>query len=255
MDIIGDGFLARNLRPLAGSHPGVVVLARGVSTTRELPASEYGREAAMVHDMVERCRRQCRLLVFLSTASAALYGTPGCSGREDAELAPSSRYGRHKLALERVVRDSGIRHLILRLTHVVGPYAPPHQMLPSVARAVLSGKVTVERGIRRDLIGSSDVRTIIDALLTDGVAEQTVNVASGELIAIERVVDHVELRLGLTARRHLVCQPPSHAGSLRRAVSLEKLRRLVPAVAGLGFGPGYYRSAIDQYLAARQGSA
>lgn len=255
MDIVGGGFLAQNLRPLAGSHPGVVLLARGVSTTRELPASAYAQEAAEVRDMVERCRARGRLLVFLSTCSAALYGEPGCSGREDAELSPSTPYGQHKLGLERVVRDSGVRYLILRLSHVVGPHQRDHQLLPSVTRAVLSGTVEVDRSVYRDLIGTPAVRVIVDALLAAGVAGQIVNVASGELVTIEQIVAHLESRLGVTARRRPATGPPGRVGSLRRAVSLEKLRCLVPAVAELGFGPDYYRGAIDQYLAARRDPA
>jgi nucleoside-diphosphate-sugar epimerase len=244
MEIVGGGFLAQNLRPLARSHPGVLLLARGVSTTRDLPESAYQREAAMVRDMVDRCRRQDLLLVFLSTASAAVYGTPGCPGREDGKVVPSSPYGRHKLALERVVRESGVRHLILRLSHVVGPHQPAHQLLPCLTRAVRSGTVEVHRGAYRDLVGVPAVRSIVDALLTAGVTQQVVNVASGVLVTIEQIVDHVEFRLGVTARRHLVDAPARHP------VSLEKLRCLVPAVAELGFGPGYYRTVIDDYLEA-----
>ncbi|HET9138280.1 NAD-dependent epimerase/dehydratase family protein [Actinophytocola sp.] len=242
MEILGDGFLGRSLRPLAGSHPGVLLLARGVSTTREVPRSAYDREAAMVRDLVRHCRRGNLLLVFLSTASAALYGAPGCPGREDAEVVPSSPYGRHKLALEGVVRESGVRHLILRLSHVVGPHQPSHQLLPSLARSVVIGTVEIHRGAYRDLIGVPAVRTIVDALLTAGVSQEVVNVASGVLVTIEQIVDHVELRLGVTARREFVDAPARHP------VSVEKLRRLIPDVADLGFQPGYYRTVIDHYL-------
>lgn len=242
MDIVGDGFLARNLRPLAGSHPDVLLLGRGVSTTRDVPESAYQREVADVCDMVGRCLREEKLLVFLSTASAAVYGTPGCPGREDAEVIPSTPYGRHKLALERVVRDSGVRYLILRLSHVVGPRQPAHQLLPSLTKAVLSGTVEVHRGAYRDLVGVPAVRRIVDGLLAGGVTQQVVNVASGVLVTIEQIVDHVEDRLKITARRRMVDAPARHP------VSLEKLRCLVPAVADLGFGPGYYRTVIDQYL-------
>lgn len=244
MEIAGDGFIARNLRPLAGSHPKVLVLARGVSTTRDVPQSAYEREAALVGDAIDRCRRQDLLLVFLSTASAAIYGAAGCAGREDADVRPCSPYGRHKLALERLIRRSGACYLILRLSHVVGPRQPPHQLLPSLTRAVRSGTVKVHRGAYRDLIGVAAVREIVDGLLTAGVAQQVVNVASGAPVTIEQIVDHVEQRLGVTACRQLVDAPERHP------VSLEKLRHLMPTVSGLGFGPDYYRGVIDDYLLA-----
>ncbi len=243
MEIIGNGFLARNLHPLAGSHPDVLVLAQGVSTTRDVPDCEYQREVRVVRQTLRRCLDRDLLLVFLSTASAGMYGTAGYPGREDAAVRPASVYGRHKLALEQQIRSSGVRHLVLRLSHVVGPYQPPHQLVPSLTRAVCSGTVDVYRGAYRDLIGVRALRTIVDGLLGGGVTGQVVNVASGVPVTVERIVDHLEYRLGTAARRRLVDAPA------RTNVSLDKLRSLVPAVADLGFGPDYHRVVIDDYLA------
>ncbi|MFC4116903.1 NAD-dependent epimerase/dehydratase family protein [Nonomuraea zeae] len=242
MEIIGRGFLARNLRSRARSHPGVVVLAAGVTDTRNASEADYHRESAFVYDWLRRCGRWGETLVFFSTASAGMYGAEGCPGREDGFVFPGTHYGRHKLALERVIALSGVRHLILRLGHVAGPDQQPHQLLPSLVEQVRSGVVTVYRGACRDMIDVADAVTILDELLDTGHADEVVNVASGVSVPAELIVDHLQERLGLAPERIYVDAHGTYS------VSLARLTRLVPAVAELGFGPGYYRSVIDRYV-------
>lgn len=245
MEIMGRGFIARNLRPIVGSHDDVVVFAAGVPTTSATLDDQFRREAIMLYDVVRRCRVDGRKLVFFSTCSAAMYGVPDCLRREDAPVFPLSAYGRHNLALEGVLAASGADYLIIRLTHLVGPYQRPHQLFPHLVRSVLAGSLTMHRGARRDLLDVVDMVKILDALLLKGVSREVVNVASGVPVPIEDIVDHIETRLGMVAARHLV-DPPD--GNIEEPVCVDKLRGLIPAVEWLGFGPDYYRSVIDRYI-------
>lgn len=242
MEVVGRGFLGQGLIRLAGSYPDVTVVAAGVSSTRTATAAEYGRDRHLVDEVIGRCRRDDRLLVYLSSAAQDVYGSPDCRGREDEPVAPISVYGRHKLRLELRIRHSGVRHLILRLGYVVGRGQPPHQMLPFLIRAILAGEVTVFRGAHRDLISLDDVVGIMARLLDAQVADQVVNVASGQAVPVEDIVDHLERRLGVTARRRFT------DGHRRYAVSLEKLGHLVPELSDFGFGPHYYRDVIDRHV-------
>jgi nucleoside-diphosphate-sugar epimerase len=242
MEIIGTGFLGRGFAPLADTHPGVVVLAAGVSTTSPVPEPEYVRDAALVADVVQRCKRQGKLLVYPSTASTHIYGAPGCAGREEQPVYPTSAYGRHKLLLETVVRQSGARHLILRLGHTVGPGQPSHQLLPVLTRSVLAGKVGVFRGASRDLIALEDVVTILDRLLRAGIESDVVNIASGVPVPVDDIVDHLEKRLGAVAERVYTGTHPENV------VSTDKLRRHLPQTARMAFGPTYYQKVIDALI-------
>lgn len=60
---------------------------------------------------------------------------------------------------------------------------------------------------------------------------------------VELIIAWLEERLGVTAERRVV-----ETLSGRYSVSLAKLRRLLPSISALGFGPGYYRTVIDRYL-------
>jgi nucleoside-diphosphate-sugar epimerase len=246
MEIVGNGFLARHFGAHFGDrHPGTTVIAAGVSTTVATDLAAFDREADLVHDVVRRCSAEGRTVVLLSTSSAAMYGTDGEPGTEDGPVFPRNPYGRHKLALERVCTLSGTPWLALRLTHIAGPGQQPDQLLPALTRQVLAGEVTVHRGAYRDLLEVGHLPPVLDALLDRNVTDEVVNVASGNPLAIEDIVDGIEQRLRTRAERTFVSRPAA-----RTLVSTEKLRRLVPAFAELDFGPGYLDTLLDHYFEA-----
>lgn len=239
MDVIGNGLIARHLRPLRERHSDVTVLAAGVPR-HHLPESENEREAALVRDTIARCRADGHLLVFFSTTS--MYGAPGNRGREDEPVVASTAYGRHKLDLEELIRDSGVRHLLLRLTQVVGPAEPEFRLLPALMRQLSTGHVQVHRDARRDLLHVADFVALLDGMLSAGTENEIVNVASGDCVPIGHIIDHLEERLGVTATREFV------AAGVPYCSSVEKLRAAVPGFDRLGFSPGYFRRVIDRYL-------
>ncbi|WP_411122194.1 NAD-dependent epimerase/dehydratase family protein [Streptomyces sp. x-19] len=244
MDIVGNGFLARHLTPLAERHPDTVVLAAGVSWASHTSDADFAREAALLREVAAECRATARRLLFFSTASTGMYGTADGPGHEDLTITPCTPYGAHKIAMERHLRASGTDFLALRLGHLVGPGQPPHQLLPTLLRQLHLGSVAVHKDATRDLIDVDDVIAIVDHLLTRGASRQIVNVASGVAVPVDRIIDHLEERTGLHATRSYVDVGGHHT------ISIAKLRSLVPEVAAMGFGPDYYRGVLDDFLAA-----
>jgi hypothetical protein len=86
--------------------------------------------------------------------------------------------------------------------------------------------------------------TIVDHLLTAGITQQVVNVASGATIPSQAIIDHLVFRLGRTIQERTVVDGDASVC----LVSLEKLQKLVPAVSELGFGDNYYKTALDRYI-------
>ncbi|MEQ4303842.1 NAD-dependent epimerase/dehydratase family protein [Plantactinospora sp. B6F1] len=243
MEIVGNGFLARSLAPVAGKHSDTVVLAAGVSWVNTTSRADFAREAALLRDAAHRCRATGRRLLYFSTASTGMYGTVDGPGTEDRPVVPCTPYGVHKLALEQQLRASGADYLVLRLGHLVGPGQPPHQLVPALIRQMRAGCVRIHRGAARDLIDARDAVRVIDRLLAMGLRGETVNVASGQATPVVEIADYLEQRLGLAARRLYLNVGMHHL------ISTEKLRALVPEVS-TWFGAGYYRRVIDAYLAA-----
>ncbi|KPI16454.1 NAD-dependent epimerase/dehydratase [Actinobacteria bacterium OK074] len=254
MRIIGDGFLGRNLATAFGDRfPEVTALASGVSSTSTTTSAEYDREAQLLYGVLEECLRERRRLLFFSTASFAMYGFPEGAAAESDPVRPPNVYGRHKLALESVVRASGVDHLILRLSHVVGLHQRPHQLLPTLVRHVLAGEVTVHQGAHRDLLDVRDLLHAVGELLAHGVSREVLNVASGHPQPVESVVTAIERRLGVTAHRRTRPGAPA----VTRA-SVRRLRGLVPDFCSTGAGAtgldpadpqqAYLERLLDAYL-------
>ncbi|WDO05346.1 NAD-dependent epimerase/dehydratase family protein [Streptomyces murinus] len=243
MEIVGNGFVAGALRSIAPRHPGVVALAAGVSRIRaEYAHRDLARETALVTEQARRCASRGTRLLYFSTASAALYGTPGCSGTEDCRHPPRTWYGEHKLAMEQLVRRSGCRWLILRLTHLVGPGQRPHQLVPALVAQALGGRVRILRGASRDLLDVDDFVAMTDLLLGAGIEGETVNVASGRSIEVDAIVDHVAALTGTDPVRTYVEEASRHT------VSIERLRSLSPRT--WAFGEDYYKGVLDRSVGA-----
>jgi nucleoside-diphosphate-sugar epimerase len=244
MEIVGNGFLARSLQPISHLHPDtVVVLAAGVSWASGVSEADFARERDLLDSVAARCVAESRHLLFFSTASSGMYGRVRSPAREDDEVTPCSPYGAHKLALEERLRSSGAAHLILRLGHLVGPGQPAHQLVPSLVEQMRKGSVTVQRSASRDLVDVDDVVRVIDRLLAQGLSGTTVNVASGESVPVDRIVDHLQSRLELAVDREYADGGSCHV------VSIDRLRTLVPEVEDMGFAPGYYRRVLDRFVA------
>lgn len=244
MRIIGDGFLALNLTDAFGDRfPDVTVMASGVSSTATTAPSEYDREALLLYEVLDTCRLEGRRLLFLSTASFSMYGFTHEEVSETGPLRPPTAYGRHKLALESVVRSSGVEHVILRVSHAVGHHQRPHQLLPTLVRHISEGEVTVHQGAHRDLLDVRDLVHAVGRLLENGVHGEVVNVASGVPQPVEAIVTAIEDRLGVTARR--VHRPGPTA--VTRA-SVERLRRLVPDFRAAIPDADYLGALLDAYL-------
>ncbi|MER6127340.1 NAD-dependent epimerase/dehydratase family protein [Streptomyces sp. NPDC001795] len=244
MRIIGDGFLGRNLAAAFGDRfPDVTAIASGVSSTSTAALAEYDREAQLLYDVLEDCVREGRRLLFFSTASFSMYGFPDGEASETDPVRPPNAYGRHKLALESVVRSSGAEHLILRLSHVVGSHQRSHQLLPTLVRHVTQGEVTVHQGAHRDLLDVRDLLHAIGRLLEEGVTGEVLNVASGVPQPVESIVTAIEQRLGVAARR--VDRPGSPA--ITRA-SVERVRGLIPDFRASIPDQDYLGALLDAYL-------
>lgn len=241
MQIIGKGFVAQNFLPLRGRHRHALLFASGASGAGADDEAGFDREARLLRGALRECARSGRQLVYFSTASGGLYGRQP-AGREDGPVHPRSPYGRHKLAMEELIAASGAAYLILRLATPVGRHQRPHQFLPSLAAQVSAGHVRMHRGARRDVIDMRHVVAAVDEMLGRGVSGETVNAATGFPVAVEDVVTELEARLGPAVRQYQEGAGPEPV------LATGRLRRLAPSVRAMGFGPGYFRGVLDEYV-------
>lgn len=244
MEIIGKGFLSNHLSAAFGDrYRDTTVIAAGVTRTNSASIADFDREAELVHNTARICRKAGRTLVFFSTASDSMYGAEGCSGSESGPVYPISAYGRHKLSLEATLANSGARWLALRLSHIVGRGQQPHQLIPSLITQIRGGTVNLHRNAYRDLLDVRHMTEALDGVLDAGVRNEVINVASGVLEPIERIVDGIEDRLGVRASRNMV-----DVKVTTNPTSTAKLRAMVPAWNDIGFGADYLSRLLDHYV-------
>jgi NDP-hexose 4-ketoreductase len=247
MDIIGRGFVAQNLRSISDKHSRALVYATGVATTTMSDVHAFNHDTELLYAAIRRCQSTGEQLVFLSTASAAMYGAVDHPCVEDGPVFPTAPYGRHKLAMEQVIERSGIDFLTLRLTNLAGPGQREHQLIPSLVAQVRSGRVRVHRSAYRDVLDIDHALLALDRLLEQGMSREVVNVASGVPVLVEQLVDSIEEQLGTAVERETV-DPDGRVSAT--PVSIDKLRGIIPNVDRLfGLGPRYFDSVVRTYLA------
>src|SRR3954471_8433426 len=156
MLIVGHGFISQSFMPLRERHPDVLLFGAGVSNSLCENTQEFRREADLLYSAIRYCQGHQLRLGYFSSAGM-VYGNYEQEVREDGPVFPRSSYGRHKLAMESVIRLAGVRYLILRLANPVGPNQQQHQLLPALYDQVRRGFVEVWSGAHRDLIAIDDV--------------------------------------------------------------------------------------------------
>jgi nucleoside-diphosphate-sugar epimerase len=142
-------------------------------------------------------------------------------------LAPRGAYGAAKNALrrdlERWSAETGSSSAWARLFFLFGPAEDPRRLVPSVARALLSGRpaeMSTGRQVR-DFLLSSEAAAAMAALL-DGEVTGPVNVGSGYGVSVRRLVELVGeaagrsdlLRMGALPDR--ADEPPRVVADARR---------------------------------------
>lgn len=246
MEIIGNGFIARNFACMEAAYEDVVLFAGGVSRSGGSDDAAFYREVEVLYEAIQRCQALGRLLVYFSTSSNMMYCSPASQGLEDGPVFPRQAYARHKLAMETVIRLSGIDYLILRLASPVGRYQKGFQLLPALYEQVQGGVVMIHEGARRYLIDVEDVVSLTGMLLMRGVRCEVLNMASLYPTSIEDIVDYLASKVASPIVKRFVHNPHGYADMYR--VSLAKLERCVGGLEGFHFDREYYKRVIDKYF-------
>ena len=196
MRILGKGLIARSLAPVAHLHEDVIAFATGVPDSATASQAAFARECSMLYGVLDDARRR-KLRILYFSGGGAIYGQRTVPAVETSPLEPISAYGRHQLLCEAIVASAGIGYLIARLPNVVGPGANPAQLVPSLVRQVIYGRVEVQTHATRDLIDALDLATVIAALLDKADEQDTVNVASGRSVPVPLLVQEIARILGV----------------------------------------------------------
>lgn len=197
--VVGDGMLATAFAKIGDRVNRGLIFATGVSDSLCRDGAAYAREGELLESALARCRSQDSTLVYFSSGGA-IYGDYAGHRNEDSPVAPSCEYGIRKLEFERLIRESGVDHLILRLPNVAGLGGNPANLVPGLVKQVATGRVRVYRRATRDIIAVEDVVEIVRRLLAAGRRRDLLVVATGIATPVEHLVDRISKILSVSPR-------------------------------------------------------
>jgi nucleoside-diphosphate-sugar epimerase len=192
-------------------------------------------------------------LIFASSGS--VYGDLGADGtslRESGATHPLDLYSITKRASEDIVRLVGsttaIQVIIARIFNVVGPGQEERHLVGRIASQIADVLRGTAHSIRvgplvtsRDFIDVRDVATALVTLARSGAANWIYNVASGEEIVVQRILDGL---LEVTGDN-----PPAVQNTVGRRIDVSRQVVDITALSGLGWRPAFsLKKSLDDVL-------
>lgn len=232
-----------SVRALCAEADAVVHLAAYTSApgSVERPAETYETNLRGLFNVMG-----ARRLVFAS--SAAVYGNlPGLPKSEDSPTDPTTPYAETKLIGEHLLRDKE-NAVALRFFNVYGERQRPDSdyaaVIPKWIEAVATGRQPIVYGDglqTRDFIYVGDVaRAVWLALQSDGLAGETLNIASGRSISLLELLENVAKRADAAPMPRF---EPERPGDVRfSSADVSKAERLIGFRAQTGITEGIGRT-------------
>ena len=142
-----------------------------------------------------------RRFVYISSGGT-IYGSGEKPFAEDDPVHPVTLYARSKDLTEKVVRESGVPWLIIRLANPFGGYQEPNKkqgVIPILARKALHQEVFqmwTDGSSVRDYIYITDTAKAVGLLIEKEITNEVVNIGSGIGTSLKDVVSEVEKNTG-----------------------------------------------------------
>lgn len=226
--IHGDGLVASAMRRFLADAPAATYAA-GVANSQCVDAAEFERERSQLIAALESERQAGRFVYF---------GT--CSQLDPA--AAATPYGRHKLAMEELVRERHARWLILRMPQVAGASSNPFTLLNYFyQRIVRAERFRLQANATRNVIDIEDAAKIAGELVTgEGACHETINIATPRSIPVVEIVGVLERLAGKRAVYDSVTEGAQYSIDVARVAPIAD--RL-----GIHFDEGYLERTLRRY--------
>lgn len=188
-------------------------------------------------------------IVFFSSGGA-VYGNSDCEHMENEDVFPISSYGVVKHAVEKYLMQYsklfGLRPLILRLSNPYGEYH--YSMRQGICNVAIASairgdvfKVYGDGTTVKDYIYVQDFVEVLFRLIDKRICNQVVNVASGQLISINEILQTVKLSFPDFNWKYEAASPFDVS---RFELNTSKLISLIGDIRFTPFAEGMRRSVI-----------
>jgi nucleoside-diphosphate-sugar epimerase len=185
--IVGKGMVAGACKALKGWEDDIL-FASGVSNSSEHRKELFEKEIEMISHYLGQ-KSSDGSFVYFSTASIL---DPSKAGNP---------YIMHKLAVEGMLRERNVKHLIVRLPNLVGVSNNPHTLTNFFAQSIKTGKpIRLVKNAIRHLIDADDLVSILNAIKYQfGKTNATVNVSTNTPLTALQILNMLEDTLNMKA--------------------------------------------------------
>ena len=144
MKVYGKGFIAFNLKKIKLPKK-IFIYAAGVSNSNSKNVKDYKREITQIKKVVKK--KTNKIFVYISSLSV-----------ENKKL-KNDKYIKNKLKIEKIVKKSCKKYLIVRLPQIVGNNNNKHTLTNSLYNNILKNKkLSIWKGSVRNLIDIDDIK-------------------------------------------------------------------------------------------------
>ena len=150
MKVYGKGFIAFNLKKIKLPKK-IFIYAAGVSNSNSKNVKDYKREITQIKKVVKKTNK---IFVYISSLSV-----------ENKKL-KNDKYIKNKLKIEKIVKKSCKKYLIIRLPQIVGNNNNKHTLTNSLYNNILKNKkLSIWKGSVRNLIDIDDIKNFKNILI------------------------------------------------------------------------------------------
>lgn len=222
--IIGQGLMARSFES-AYFNKDVLILASGVSNSKETRVSEFSREFDLVSS--EITNNKGRTVIYFSTCST--------------DFKDDTPYILHKLKIEKLLASKCDTYHIFRLPQVVG-FVKNQTLISYFINSIVNNlEINIQSKSSRDLIDVDDVVRIVSYLVNNNIClNSVVNIATGNSVPTYDIFSYILKFSGLDVNCFLL-----DIGEEQKTDS-SFLRNNIPN--DIIFEDNYWKDILNKYL-------
>ena len=175
-----------------------ILFTSGVSNSGELAGSAFLKETNLVESYINKISPDSSFVYFSTTSIF-----------DNSKV--TNPYIIHKLSIEKLLKESNVDFLIVRLPNLVGFSTNPHTLTNFFADSIRQGRlITLRNGAIRHLIDVADLSVILNDIKRKfGKKRITVNVNTDKPLSADQILELMEETLGKKAN----CQTISEKNS------------------------------------------
>lgn len=225
--VIGNGMIAKSMSNIDSDK--IIFFCSGVSNSKEQDAEEFDREKNLI-------------LKYSNTNNQFIYFSSYFLNFNNYVI--DSKYYKHKLNMEEVIKNNFKKYLIFRLPQVVGNSNNPNTLMNHLFNNLINDKViTIYKNSKRNLLDVDDLIKFVKYAIDNNVFNnEIINIISTFNYDIEEIVKEFEIVLDRKAKKEIIDSNNNNFDILISSKCLNIFK-----VLGIDFNSEYLNKIINKY--------